>query len=68
MAAITSNLQSKEYTVQFTIDDLREENLKVTSCIRMDKIYTLTKYTVVGKFGNVKKEVRTRPRFKLMNY
>ncbi|MCY6958461.1 type II toxin-antitoxin system PemK/MazF family toxin [Clostridium brassicae] len=57
VAAITSNLQSKDYSIQFTNNDLIEGSLKVTSCIRVDKIYTLSKYIVVKKFGSVKKEI-----------
>jgi mRNA interferase MazF len=57
VAAITSNLESKEYSVQFDNDDLSEGTLKVTSIVRSDKIYTLSKYIVIKKFGCVKKEI-----------
>ena len=57
VVAITSNLQAKEYSVEFTNNDLYEGTLKVTSCIRADKIYTLSQYIVVKKFGAVNAEV-----------
>lgn len=57
VVAITSNLQSKDYSILFTNNDLSEGSLKVTSCIRTDKIYTLSKYIVVKKIGRVKKEI-----------
>lgn len=57
VAAITSNLNVKEYSIQFTNKDLIEGELKVTSCIRADKIYTLSKYIVIKKFGSVNKEI-----------
>lgn len=53
VAAITSNLEAKEFSVEFTSNDLIEGQLKVTSCIRADKIYTLSKYIVIKKFGKV---------------
>lgn len=34
----------------------KQGSLKVTSCIRTDKIYTLSKYIVVKKFGSVNKK------------
>lgn len=57
VVAITSNLESKEYAIKFTNDDLIEGKLKVVSCIRTDKIYTLSKYIVIKKIGSVKKEI-----------
>lgn len=57
VAAITSNILSKEYSVLITINDLVEGNLKVDSCIRADKIYTLSKNTVIKKFGKVNSDI-----------
>lgn len=34
-----------------------EVNIKVDSCVRADKIYTLSKTIVVKKFGRVKQQV-----------
>lgn len=53
VAAITSNLETKDYTVELTSNDLEEGELKVKSCIRIDKLYTLSQYIVVKKFGSV---------------
>lgn len=41
VAAITSNLTTKDYIVMLSGGDLDEGTLKVDSCIRVDKIYTL---------------------------
>lgn len=62
VAAVTSNLEAKEYSVEFTDNDLSEGTLKVTSCIRADKIYTLSQYIVVKKFGAVNGEVLDKVR------
>ena len=42
VAAITSNLTSKNYSILITNSDLLEGNLKMDLYIRVDKIYTLT--------------------------
>ncbi|WP_242867278.1 type II toxin-antitoxin system PemK/MazF family toxin [Thermotalea metallivorans] len=40
VAAIISNLATKEYVVMLSSDDLDEGTVKVDSSIRVDKIYT----------------------------
>jgi mRNA interferase MazF len=50
-------LEEKEYGVIFNNDDMLEGYLKMDSCIRADKIYTLSKTIVIKKFGAVRKEV-----------
>jgi len=57
VAAITSNLEQKEYSITITSDDLDEGELKYESVIRADKIYSLSQAIVLKKFGAVKKEV-----------
>jgi len=57
VAAITSNLTDKKYAVIITNEDLESGNLKVTSCIRADKIFTISQTIVMNKFGTVKKHV-----------
>lgn len=57
VAAITSNLTAKDYIVMLTSNDLDEGTLKVDSCIRVDKIYTLSQSIVISKFGAVKKYI-----------
>lgn len=49
VAAITSNLQEKEYSVLITKDDLSAGSLKVDSEIRVDKIYTLSQDIIVKR-------------------
>lgn len=65
VAAITSNLTTKDYTVMLSSSDLDEGTLKMDSCIRVDKIYTLSKSIVIGRFGAVKKYVIDAVREKL---
>jgi mRNA interferase MazF len=65
VAAITSNLETKEYSIEFTSDDLVEGELKVASCIRVDKIYTLSQYIVVKRFGTVNVEILYKVKAKI---
>ncbi|MCX7695673.1 MAG: type II toxin-antitoxin system PemK/MazF family toxin [Caloramator sp.] len=57
VAAITSNLESKEYSIIINNDDLQEGEIKVTSSIRADKIYTLSHNIVIKKIGSVNIDV-----------
>ncbi|MCL2377669.1 MAG: type II toxin-antitoxin system PemK/MazF family toxin [Defluviitaleaceae bacterium] len=57
VAAITSLIDTKPYAVMFSNDDMVDGNLKVDSCIRADKIYTLSQTLVVKRFGRVKSEI-----------
>ena len=41
----------------FSNDDMAEGNLKADSCIRADKIYTLSQTLVVKRFGRVNPEI-----------
>jgi len=43
VAAVTSNLSEKEYSVSFSDENMQEGTLKVQSLIRCDKVYTLSK-------------------------
>ena len=54
VVAITSNIESRDFTIVLTNDDLEEGFLKVASMIRVDKIYTLNKSIVLKIFGRVK--------------
>ncbi len=56
VAAITSNLEEKQYTILITKDDLAEGELKVSSQIRADKLYTLSQDIIVKRFGCVKEQ------------
>ena len=57
VAAITSNILLKDYSINITTDDLVDGNLKVDSCIRADKIYTLSQNIVIKRFGTVNEDV-----------
>jgi len=41
----------------FSNDDMEEGNLKLNSCVRADKIYTLSQTLVVKRFGRVSPEI-----------
>lgn len=66
VAAITSNIITKEYTVLLTNKELEEGVLKLDSCIRVDKIYTLSQSIVISRFGTVKPDVMVSVRKKLV--
>jgi len=53
VVAITSQLKDLDYSVVIEPKDLDEGQLKVTSAIRADKIYTLSKDIIRKKFGQV---------------
>jgi mRNA interferase MazF len=65
VAAITSNITSKEYSILISNKDMQEGNLHVNSCIRVDKIYTLSQSIVIKKFGAVKPEIINNVKEKL---
>ena len=67
VAAITSLIDTKPYTVMFSNDDMAEGNLKVESCIRADKIYTLSQDLVVKRFGRVNPNVVDIVKVMVMN-
>jgi mRNA interferase MazF len=54
VAAITSNVTEKEYSILIADDDLDEGHLKMDSAIRADKVYTFSKQIVNKKFGHIK--------------
>ncbi|PWA11949.1 MazF family transcriptional regulator [Pueribacillus theae] len=57
VAAITSNLKNIDYSVIIQTQDLDNGELRKTSAIRADKLYTLSKHIVKRKFGNVKSKI-----------
>ena len=65
VAAITSNILLKDYSVNITTDDLIDGNLKVDSCIRADKIYTLSQNIVIKRFGKVNENVMEKVKSKI---
>ncbi len=57
VVAITSQLKNLDYSVKIESKDLNEGELKVTSEIRADKVYTLSKDIIRKKFGKVNSKV-----------
>jgi mRNA interferase MazF len=68
VAAVTSNVEEKDYSIVFKNSDMLEGNIKVDSCIRADKIYTLSKTIVVKKFGTVKRPVIEKVKEKIASW
>jgi mRNA interferase MazF len=54
VAAITSNVDTKPYIVPLTNNGLSQGTLKVDSCVRADKIYTLSQSIIIKSLGQVK--------------
>ncbi|MEH7436731.1 type II toxin-antitoxin system PemK/MazF family toxin, partial [Neobacillus drentensis] len=65
VVAITSQLKDLDYSVILDTEDLTEGELKVTSAIRADKVYSLSKNLIAKKFGHVKQEVLENVRLKI---
>ena len=57
VAAITSNIDNKPYVVPLTNKDLASGVLNVNSCIRADKIYTLSQNIIIKSFAEVKTNI-----------
>lgn len=60
VVALTSNVEPRDFSLTVTSDDLEYGSLKITSMIRVDKIYTLNKSIIVKTFGRVKPEILTK--------
>jgi mRNA interferase MazF len=60
VVAVTSNVEPRNFTVILNSDDLEDGILKVTSMIRVDKIYTLNKSIVLKTFGRIKPHIFTK--------
>ena len=67
VAAITSNIDSKPYIVLLSNNDMAGGNLKTDSCVRADKIYTLSRNIVVKNFGRVKPKIIKEVKDKLLD-
>lgn len=65
VVAVTSQLKDLDYSVIIETKDLNEGELKVTSAIRADKVYTLSKDIVKRKFGKVNSKVLDGVRTKI---
>lgn len=60
VVALTSNVEPRDFTIMLTSNELEEGTLKVTSIIRVDKIYTLNKSIVLKIFGKVKPDILSK--------
>ncbi len=67
VVALTSNIEPRDFSLMLTGNDLEEGTLKVTSMIRVDKIYTLNKSIVLKTFGKVKPDILSRIKDSLLN-
>ncbi len=65
VVAITSQLKDLDYSVIIESKDLSTGILKVTSAVKADKIYTLSKQIIVKKFGQVNPDVLEEIRKKI---
>ena len=57
VAAITSNLDNATYAVNISNDDLIDGKLLLDSCVRADKLYTLSQTIAIKRFGTVKDSI-----------
>lgn len=62
VVALTSNVEDRDFSIILTTEDLEQGSLKVTSMIRADKIYTLSKSIVLKTFGQVKPNILSKIR------
>lgn len=64
VAAITSNIRGNKNEIVFDNDNMIIGKLQKESCIRPDKIYTLSKSIIIKKFGEIeeKKVLETKQR------
>lgn len=70
VVALTSNVEDQDFSIILTTEDLEQGSLKVTSMVRADKIYTLSKSIVLKTFGQVKPDILSKIRdavLKLIN-
>ncbi len=56
VAAITSNIRNNTYSQIIESTDLDQGELQRTSCIKVDKLYTLAQSIVIKKVGGIKSE------------
>ena len=65
-AAITSNLQGKEFSILIESNDLEKGNLPLASEIRCDKIYSINKKIIIKKYGLIRKKILKEIKNKLI--
>jgi mRNA interferase MazF len=57
VVALTSNIEQREFSIILNNEDLENGVLKVTSMIRVDKIYTLNNSIIIKTLGRVKPNI-----------
>lgn len=67
VAAVTSNLFEKEYSVLFGNEHMKDGTLMVLSSVRVDKIYAIPKYLIIRRFGSVNSEIVEQVKTKLFD-
>lgn len=67
VAAITSNLYEKEYSILFGNEHMKDGTLRVLSSVRFDKIYTISRYIIIRRFGSVNTEIVEQVKAKLLD-
>lgn len=68
VVAITSNLIEKDFAIMITNEDMLDGELKVDSCIRVDKLYTLSKNIIIKRFGSVTSNIIKETRDMINNF
>jgi len=66
VAAVTSVIDQKPNTILLSNYDMIDGVLKVESCIRADKIYTLSQILVIKRFGKVRSEIISKVKERLL--
>jgi len=66
VAAVTSNIAGKSFEISLNSDNMQDGILKINSCVRVDKIYTLSQSIVIKKFGSVKKQILEHVKEKIL--
>ena len=67
VVALTSNVEPRDFTIMLSNDSMEEGSLKVTSMIRVDKIYTLNKSIIIKTFGRVKSDILSKIKDSLLH-
>jgi len=67
VVAITSFIDTKPYIVLLSNDSMIDGTLRVDSCVRADKIYTLSQSIVVKYFGKVESNIVEKTKAKLFD-
>ncbi len=66
IAAITSKIRGSKIEVVFDNDNMIDGKLQLASCVRPDKIYTLSKDIIVKKYGTISPEKVMEVKIRLM--